>query len=125
VTACLTACEPPYYELLPTNIVCCVVIIFKVTILLNHMCMLPTFENPQIFKLVFVVRVMCTLSNDTIWIFWFDYSLECLPTSWVEDYVSIPTTDVQKREMHGTLLTKGLVSLCTSHVGQQAFILFQ
>jgi hypothetical protein len=86
--------------------------------------MLPAFEDPQFFKLVFIGRVVCSLSNDTIWIFWFNYSLECLPTSWVEDYVSIPTRYDQEREMHGTLLAKGSVSLCTSHVGQQAFILF-
>ncbi len=92
VAPCLMACEPPYHELLPTNIVCCVVVIFKVTILLFHMCMLLAFEYPQIFKLVFIEKVMC-LSNNTIWIFWFNYSLECLPTSWVEDYVSIPTVD--------------------------------
>lgn len=118
------ACEPPYYELLPTNIVYYVAVIFKVTILLFHKYMLPAFEDPQFFKLVFIGRVVCSLSNDTIWIFWFNYSFECLPTSWVEDYVSMPTADDQVREMHGTLSAKGSVSLCTSHTGQQALILF-
>ncbi len=58
VTTCLMAYEPPYYESLPIDIVCYVTIIFKVTILLFHKCMLPTFEDPQFFKLVCVRRGM-------------------------------------------------------------------
>jgi hypothetical protein len=36
----------------------------------------------------------------------------------------MPTADDQVREMHGTLSATGSVSLCTSHTGQQALILF-
>jgi hypothetical protein len=52
------ACEPPYYELLIIDIICCVVEVFGVIILLFHKCMLPTFEDPQFFKLMCVGRVM-------------------------------------------------------------------
>lgn len=58
VTTCLMAYEPPYYESLSIDIVCYVAIIFEVTILLFHKCMLPTFEDPQFFKLVCVRRGM-------------------------------------------------------------------
>ncbi len=54
----MTTCEPPYYELLLIDNICCVIVIFKVIILLFHMCMLPTFENPQIFKLMYIGKVM-------------------------------------------------------------------
>jgi hypothetical protein len=69
-------------------------------------------------------QACCSLNNNIIWTFWFNYYFEHLPTSWVKDYVSISTTYDQEKVMHGILLAKGLMSLCTFHASQQALIMF-